>query len=62
MCKCGKSTFDMAHLEHAIKNMTVGTKLYKIIKEEIKQRGHWKGQPRGWYASGKKNPINFKEK
>lgn len=57
-CKCNKSTFQFEHLEHAIKNMTKDSKLYKTIKEEIKKRGHWKNLPRGWKVAGKESPLN----
>lgn len=60
-CKCGKSTFQFEHLEHAIQHMTVNSKLYKAIKKEVKTRGNWKDAPRGWFAAGKKNPTNFKK-
>ena len=44
VCNCYK--YDIAHLEHAIKNMTDRSKLYKVIKEEVKKRGHWKYKKR----------------
>lgn len=60
VCRCGKNLIMLAHLEHAIKNMTPRSRLFKIIKTELKSRGHWKDKPRGFYVAGKKNPSNFK--
>lgn len=51
-CTCGKSTFQFEHLEHAIHSMTNRSKLYNIIKKEIKARGHWKYKTR--------DPLNTK--
>lgn len=47
LCKCGKRGLDFKHIEHAIKEMGTQSKLYKIVKHEIKRRGHWKNLPRG---------------
>ena len=50
-------------LRQEIKGMTPRTKLYKVLKGELKALGHWKDQPRGnpsagFQAMGKGNDVD----
>lgn len=38
---------NLKEVEAALKKMQPRQKLFELIKAEMKQRGHWKGLPRG---------------
>lgn len=45
---------DYGEIEQALEKMQPRQRLYKIVKAEVKKRGHWKQLPRN-----KGNPENF---
>lgn len=38
---------DLEELRQAIRKMTRDQALYRVLKEELGRRGHWKALPRG---------------
>ena len=43
---------DLEELRQQIRIMTRKHELYRVLKEELSARGHWKAQPRGNPAAG----------
>jgi len=42
---------DYDELRQAIRTMSVRSRLYKLLKEELTLRGYWKNRTRGWHAA-----------
>lgn len=54
LCRCGHSRrTDFEHIAHAIRTMKPNSKLFNIVKKEMKLRGRWKDL-RGYYDTTKK--------
>jgi hypothetical protein len=52
--KWEKSKIDLNRLSFEIQNMSVRSKLYKVLKIELSKRDYWKNKKRG-----KPNPRNL---
>lgn len=44
----------LPELEDELKRMKSHSPSFKLIKAELKRRGHWKDLPRGWQVAGLK--------
>lgn len=60
MKKWNKTRLDHTQLRIEIRAMSIHSKLYKLLKEELTKLDHWKQQRRGdpikaFYSRGKKN-------
>jgi hypothetical protein len=51
-----KSKIDLEQLAEELRDMSVRSKLYKVVKVELSKRNWWKPKPRG------KPNYNFKNK
>lgn len=49
-------------LRKMLRKMSPRSKLFKLIKEEMTKRGHWRQKPRGLPFTGKDDPRGYKLK
>lgn len=63
MSKWRKSKLDLNQLELEIQQMSVRSKLYKVLKAELTKVGYWKqkarGNPRAGYRASHRNEKNI---
>ena len=53
---CMRQSYTLKELEIALRLMEPRQKLYELVKNEVKRRGHWKGTPRGRLFNKDYNP------